>query len=229
MILKLLRYTIYFALVVSVFTGLCYGWVVWRAKDDVYQRLEEIPKRRVGLVLGTSKYLFGKVKNQYYHNRIDAAVRLYQAGKVEYFVVSGDNRRHDYNEPKQMKADLIAAGVPAERIQPDYAGFRTLDSVLRMDKVFGHKDYVIISQRFHNQRAVFLARAHGQQPIAFDAADPQSQGTTKVKLREILARVKAVLDIVTNKQAKFYGEPIAFPPPASASETVSVDKSQTGN
>lgn len=194
------------------FVGGCYAWVNWRAKNHLYSDINQVPHRRVALVLGTSKYLSNKRKNQYYHNRIDAAIQLYRAGKVDYFVVSGDNRKVNYNEPKQMQADLVKAGIPAERIQPDYAGFRTLDSVLRMEKVFGHTDYLIISQRFHNQRAVFLARAHQQNPIAFNADNPQTQSMKKVMSREVLARVKAVLDILFNKQAKFYGDKIVFPP-----------------
>lgn len=190
----------------------CYAWVSGRSNSYIFSNIQALPSKQVALVLGTNKYLRGGGKNEYYHHRIQAAVQLYQAGKVNYFVVSGDNRKNNYNEPKQMTDDLIAAGVPAERIQPDYAGFRTLDSVLRMEKVFGHRDYVIISQRFHNQRAIFLARAHGQNPIAFDADNPKLQNMTRVITREFLARVKAALDLVTNKQAKFYGDKIQFPP-----------------
>lgn len=209
---KLFRYTLIFIGVIAMLIIACYAWVSWRAKNHLYDEVNRLPHKRVAVVLGTSKYLAKGIKNEYYQNRIVAAVKLYHAGKIDYFVVSGDNRKHNYNEPKQMQQDLIAAGIPSERIQPDYAGFRTLDSVLRMDKVFGHKDYVIISQRFHNQRAVFLARAHGQNPIAFNADNPQTQGMKKVLSREALARVKAVIDIVTDKQAKFYGDRIAFPP-----------------
>lgn len=209
---KLFRCTFILFSAVVVLTIACYLWVNWRARNHLFDEVNHLPHKRVALVLGTSKYLAKGVKNEYYQNRIAAAAKLYHAGKVDYFVVSGDNREHNYNEPKQMQKDLIEVGVPADRIQPDYAGFRTLDSVLRMDKVFGHQDYVIISQRFHNQRAIFLAHAHGQHPIAFNADNPQKQSMKKVLLREMLARVKAVLDIITDKQAKFYGDKIIFPP-----------------
>lgn len=210
--LNIIRYPLYCLILGALAIAACYAWISARSNGHIYDNIQQLPGTKVALVLGTNKYLRGGGKNEYYQNRIEAAAKLYHAGKVSYFVVSGDNRKNNYNEPKQMQADLIAAGIPVARIQPDYAGFRTLDSVLRMEKVFGHRDYLIISQRFHNQRAVFLARAHGQNPIAFDAANPQTQNMTKVITREFLARVKAALDLLTNKQAKFYGDKIVFPP-----------------
>lgn len=207
---KLLRYSLYLFVVGLIAIGLCYAWVSFSARKYLYTDMTQIPKRQVGIVLGTNKYLRNKKINQFYQNRITAAAKLYHAGKVDYLIVSGDNRKNNYNEPKQMRADLIKAGVPSKRIQPDYAGLRTLDSVLRMDKVFGHQDYTIISQRFHNERAVFLATAKGQTPIAFNADNPSVM--FKVLLRESLARVKAVWDLISGKQARHYGDPIVFPP-----------------
>lgn len=205
-----LRYSFYLAIVAVIAIGLCYAWVSFSARKHLYTDVGKVPKRQVGLVLGTNKYLRNKQINQFYQNRITAAAKLYHAGKIDYLVVSGDNRKNNYNEPKQMRADLIKAGVPSERIQPDYAGLRTLDSVLRMDKVFGHQNYTLISQKFHNERAVFLARAKGQTPIAFNAADPDIM--FRVLLREVLARVKAVWDLISGKQARHYGTAIVFPP-----------------
>lgn len=209
--LNMIRYLFYIAMVLLMLFAACYVLVSWRAKQQLYDSVEQLPHYKVALVLGTSKYLRGGSLNAFYQHRIDAAITLYRSGKVDYFVVSGDNRKRNYNEPKQMQKDLLKAGIPIERIQPDYAGFRTLDSVLRMDKVFGHKTYLIISQRFHNQRALFLAKSHGQTPAAFNAANPKQQSMKKVMLREVLARVKAVLDVITDKQAKFYGDRIIFP------------------
>lgn len=206
-----IRYCLALFVLTLLLTGVCYGWVSWRAKAHIFTDMNQLTKKQIAIVLGTSKYLSNGNNNEFYRHRIEAAAKLYQVGKVDYFVVSGDNRKVNYNEPKVMKQDLIAAGIPAQRIQPDYAGFRTLDSILRMHHIFGHRDYLIISQRFHNQRALFLAHAHGQTPIAFNAIDPQTQGMTKVLMRELLARVKAIWDIITNKQAKFYGTQIEFP------------------
>lgn len=193
----------------------CYAWISLSTRQYLYQQIDNVPYRRVGLVLGTNKYLKNQKSNLYYQYRIEAAAKLYHANKVDYFIVSGDNRANNYNEPQQMRADLIKHGVPASHIQPDYAGLRTLDSVLRIDKVFGHQNYVIISQRFHNQRALFLAHAKGQVPIAFNADHPPPRQMIKVIIRETLARVKAIIDLITNKQARHYGAPIIFPPTAT--------------
>lgn len=209
--LRRLRYVGYALLALIVLLSICYAWINISVKRYLYDDIQHIPHRTVGLVLGTNKYLRSGVINEYYQTRIEAAVKLYQAGKVSYLIVSGDNRKNNYNEPKQMREDLMARGVPANRIQPDYAGLRTLDSVLRMEKIFGHKDYVLISQRFHNQRALFLAHAKGQHPIAFVADNPPTLNMTRVLVRESFARVKALLDLVVNKQAKHYGTPIQFP------------------
>lgn len=191
----------------------CYLWISVSSRPYLYSSVENVPERDVALVLGTAKYVAAGRINLFYQNRINAAAALYHAGKVRYFIVSGDNRAHDYNEPAQMRADLIKAGIPAERIQPDYAGLRTLDSVLRAKDIFGQSNYLIVSQPFHNARAVFLARHHGQTPIAFNAADPAAtQRSMKVYVREIGARIKAVWDLIRNTPARHYGEPIPFPP-----------------
>ncbi len=209
-LLKLFRYAFYLALFAVLSVIVCYCWISFSTRNYIYNDIKKLPKRDIGLVLGTSKYLSNGRINEYYQYRIETAVKLYQAGKVSYFIVSGDNRKNNYNEPRQMRKDLIKAGVPASVIQPDYAGLRTLDSILRTDKVFGHKTYTIISQQFHNERALFLAYHKGQQPIAFNA--PNATQHFKVIVRELLARVKAVIDLLTNKKAKHYGTPIAFPP-----------------
>ncbi len=208
-LLKLFHYIFYLSLFAVLSVIACYFCVSFSARQYIYSDINKLPKRDIGLVLGTSKYLSDGSINEYYQYRIDTAVKLYKMGKVKYFIVSGDNRRHNYNEPKQMREDLVKAGVPLANIQPDYAGLRTLDSILRADKVFGHKSYTIISQYFHNERALFLAYHKGQQPIAFNA--PNATQHFKVALRELFARVKAVMDLLTNKKAKHYGKPIAFP------------------
>lgn len=192
--------------------GGIYALISLEAAPHHYQHLDEVPPRKVGLVLGTSKFVAGGGINLYYRARIETAAKLYHAGKVCTLLVSGDNRRHNYNEPEQMRQDLIALGVPKERIVADYAGLRTLDSVLRAEAVFGTRDYLIISQKFHNQRALWLAHAHGQTPIAFAAPDPQwRRFRLKTELREVLARPKALFDFLTQKTARHYGKPVPLP------------------
>jgi SanA protein len=177
-------------------------------RSQVYNSIDEIPKNRVGLMLGTAKYSdkAKNIVNLYYQNRIDAAVALYMAGKIDFIIVSGDNSTDYYNEPRQMKQDLIARGVPANRIYMDNAGFRTLDSILRCRDVFGQTKFTIISQKFHNQRALYIANHKNLTTVAYNAQDGDSFWDMIV--REKMARVKMMLDLLMNKQAKLYGDPI---------------------
>ena len=109
-------------------------WVSWQAKGRIITQIEDVPQREVAVVLGTSKYL-GRTLNEYYKHRIDAAIDLYNQGTINQFLLSGDNAHRSYNEPWTMKRDLLKAGVPEERINLDYAGFRTLDSIVRAKKI----------------------------------------------------------------------------------------------
>lgn len=190
-----------------------YLWIDWQSHDYLYDSAADIPERDVAVVLGTAKHLAGGRTNLFYTTRIKAAAELYHAGKIHYIIVSGANPSHNYNEPAQMTADLIAAGVPAERIQPDYAGLRTLDSILRAEHIFGQTRYTIISQPFHNARAVYIARHQGHDVVAYNARDVSLKSSIKTRIREFGARLKALLDLhITGKEAKYYGDPIPFPP-----------------
>ncbi|MBB6050496.1 SanA protein [Armatimonas rosea] len=188
----------------------CQLAVLTSASSKHTDSLAALPTNRVGLVLGTSKYVAKGRHNAYYSQRIAAAAKLYKAGKVEYLLVSGDNRTSHYNEPVTMKRDLITAGVPKERITCDFAGFRTLDSIQRAKAVFGQSKLTIISQRFHNERALFLAGASGIDAVAYDAGTG-ALPTGKTAVRELGARVQAVLDIwVLRRRPKFLGEHISI-------------------
>ena len=144
------------------------------AAGRMFDDLDDLPKRDVALVLGTSKYANGRI-NTFYAARIRAAAELYQSGKVDGILVSGDNGRDDYNEPAQMKADLVALGVPAEYVTSDYAGFRTLDSIYRAGDVFGLQSYVIVSQDFHVERALYLADQRNHDAVGYLAYSPPGQ------------------------------------------------------
>lgn len=181
------------------------AWVIRTTESRIYSDVSQIPHRKVGLLLGTSKKGKKGFPNYYYRNRIIAAIALFKAGKVDYILVSGDNGKESYNEPESMQADLIAGGVPADRIVLDYAGFRTLDSILRCKEVFGEDQVTIISQQFHNERALFIADHKGVDAIAYSAADIGGATGFRNQARERLARVKMVLDLMVNKGPKFYG------------------------
>lgn len=176
-----------------------------------YNSLDSIPHNHCALVLGTSKYLANGHRNRYYTDRIKAAVRLYCANKIDYIIVSGDNRNKNYNEPITMYNDLVAAGIPGRKIIPDYAGFRTLDSVVRGKEVFGQDKFTIVSQSFHNQRAIYIARKKGIEAIAFNSADQTENIDFKVQTREVAARILMLFDMMTAKQPHFLGEKVIIP------------------
>jgi SanA protein len=186
-------------------------WVGHQSEGFLYSSVLSAPHNRVGLVLGTSRYRVGGGNNPYFLNRINLAVKLYRAGKVDYLIVSGDNQLKTYNEPREMLDALLEEGIPVNRIYLDYAGFRTLDSVVRSKEVFGQDSITIISQGFHNARAVFIARHHNIDAVAVNAVNATDHYRTGVWIREYLARVKALLDIyILNKQPRFLGEQIVI-------------------
>ncbi len=174
-----------------------------RCAEFVHDSFDTVPAREFGLLLGTSKTLRNGRPNLYFRYRIGAAVELYRSGKISKILVSGDNGRIDYNEPEDMRNALIEAGIPAEDIIADYAGFRTLDSVVRAHKCFGLKEYVVISQKFHCERAVYLARAHDIDAVGFAARDVPLRSRIRRHLRETAARFAAWIDIMLNRQPRF--------------------------
>ena len=178
--------------------------------EKMFTDVNEIPSNKVGLLLGTSKYVQGGNINLYYKFRIEAAVELYNSGKIKYILVSGDNGSDYYDEPTTFKNDLIAAGIPENRIFLDYAGFRTLDSVIRSKEIFQLDSFTVISQKFHNERAITIAHAKGIKAIGFNAKDVGGRSGIKIKVREMLARVAMCLDLVFGKQPKFLGEEITI-------------------
>lgn len=180
------------------------------AEGKTFSSLDDIPKNKVGIVLGTSKRLKDGHPNAYYGNRIIATVNLFKANKIDYVLVSGDNGTIYYNEPTTMKKDLVTAGIPENRIFLDYAGFRTLDSMVRAKEVFGLDSATIISQKFHNERAIYLAEKKGLEAIGFNATDIALESGFKVQFREYFARVKVFLDLALQTQPKFYGDKIVI-------------------
>ncbi len=183
-------------------------WTVSDARHYTYDDVNAVPYNRVALVLGTSKYLIGGSPNHYFKYRIKAAAELYNNGKVDYILVSGDNATVQYNEPRQMRRALIQAGIPANAIYSDYAGFRTLDSIVRAKEVFGQAHFTVVSQAFHNERAIFIARHFGIEAVGFNAVDPSAYQGIKTRVREVFARLMGLLDLyVLDKGPKFLGEP----------------------
>jgi len=179
-----------------------------KCDDFLYTDISKIPNCKTALVLGTSKTLSNGTPNLYFSYRIKATSDLYKAGKIQYIIVSGDNSIKGYNEPEEMKNDLIAEGIPAEKIFEDFAGFRTLDSVVRAKEIFGQDKFIIVSQKFHNERAVFLANKNGLTAYGYNAPDVNKYAGMKTNLREYLAKAKVFVDLFFGVEPKFGGEKI---------------------
>ncbi len=178
------------------------------AENKTFSNSSEIKKNKVGLVLGTSKNLKNGRINLYFKYRINATVELYQKGKIDFVLVSGDNGNKNYDEPTDFKKELIKQGIPANKILLDYAGFRTLDSVVRSKEIFGQISITVISQKFHNERAIYLAEKNGISAVGFNARDLSGRYGLKTRIREYFARTKAYLDIIFGVKPKFLGKRI---------------------
>lgn len=188
-----------------LFTNL---WIVKSTQHRIFEYSDTLPDHRVALVLGTSHKLRGSgASNPFFTHRMDRAAELYNLKKIDHFILSGDNRTRYYNEPAEMQKALLARGVPRTSVTLDYAGFRTLDSVVRSKEVFGQEKILIITQPFHSYRALFISDYYDIDAIAVVADDPEPEASLKVRLREYLARTKAVLDLYILKTAPhFLGE-----------------------
>jgi SanA protein len=210
---RILRIGIFTGVGAVVFIVLINLWVVLQTNARIHDNLADVPTAKVALLLGTSRNT-ARGPNVFFMQRITAAAALYHAGKVRKIIVSGDNSTDDYNETEAMRRELMKLGVPQEHIVNDHAGFRTLDSVVRAKSVFDQDEVIIVSQRFHLQRALFIADAKGIKASGYVASDPlHGMPYYKVIFREWFARVKAVLDCyILGTQPKFPGpkEPIVF-------------------
>jgi SanA protein len=194
---------------IGILVILCNLQVNRKAEQYLYRDVQHIPHNKVGLLLGTSKKLSNGRSNLYFANRIQAAVDLYKAGKIDRIIISGDNSTHQYNEPQDMKDALLQHHIPDSVIYLDYAGFRTFDSVVRCKEIFGQHTITIISQKFHNARAIFIARQNNMVAVGFNAPDVNQYAGFKTNIRELFARVKLFIDLfIIDQQPKFLGEQI---------------------
>jgi SanA protein len=194
-ILHFLKIVLIGALSVVAVIGSMNAWILIDTYNYVYTDVEKVPFNSVGMVLGTSRMTRTGNPNQHFVARMDAAAELYHSGKIQHLILSGDNMTRYYDEPKAMKAELLLRGVPDYSMTLDTAGFRTFDSVVRLKQVFGVNSCTIISEKYHVHRAVFISRHYDLNAIAYAADDVPFLYGLRSRSREILARVKAVLDI----------------------------------
>jgi len=186
-----------FAIVIIAFLSIfiCDYWITLQTRSRLYSKIEDLPPKEIGLVLGTRKTLEDGQINVYFSARIETAEKLIKHHKIKKLLLSGARYGDHYDELKDMKEDLLKVGILPEQIMIDNEGFRTLDSIRNAKQLFNVNDVVIISQAFHNQRALFLADSYKLQAVGFNAADPYWSWQIKTLIREYFARVKAVLDV----------------------------------
>lgn len=203
---RLIKYSTISVLLFLLLTNL---WIVFSTDNVLYDKATDVPVTDVALVLGTSKRSSTGNDNLYFRYRMEAAAELYKKGIVKHLLLSGDNSSRYYNEPKYMLEALQKLGVPAEAITLDYAGLRTLDSVVRSKAIFGQQKLVIVSQGFHCSRAVFIARHYNIEASAYVARNVSYEWSWKILLREVFARPKAVIDLyILRKGPKYLGEEV---------------------
>lgn len=194
---------------VALIVLLANRWVINSTDSYIYKDWALLPDSEVGVVLGTSKYMENGKPSPEFRGRIQMAADLYKNGKLKHLIVSGANPDETYNEPRAMRRELVKLGVPDKAITMDFAGFRTLDSIVRAEAIFGLRRFTIITQRYHSYRAVFIGRKLGLKVVAFIAPATADGGYgARNPPREVLARVKAVLDIfLLSTEPKFLGQP----------------------
>ena len=210
-----------FAILCIAIMLICNQIVVNNARGKVFSDIDSIRYNKVGLLLGTTPQArIGRITNAFFVYRIDAAEQLYKAGKIEKILISGDENSLDgVNEPECMRDSLVARGVPASAIILDGKGYRTICSVVNANKVYGLKSFTIISQKFHNERAIYQAEHLGldvENIQAYNAKDPKSRRAYLTTIREYFARVKMFLDLMTNIESRtsqdtihsFLGKPV---------------------
>jgi SanA protein len=190
-----IRLSLFLLISVIVFAVFSNVFIISKTSKYIYEDINNIPKKEIALVLGTSKKNVKGEANSFFDNRIEAAAELFHQGKVKGLLLSGDNRTQYYNEPSDMKKALMKKGVPESVISIDTAGLRTLESVFRCKEVFNHKDVTIITQQFHAFRALYISQYYEMDAIAFPAAEVPVYSSTKVTIREFFARPKALLDL----------------------------------
>jgi SanA protein len=194
---RILKITAYLLLFSIIALFVCDYLVKSHASDKCSADLHKLQKAKIGLLLGTSKMLANGNENQYYRHRITAAVDLFKSKKIEFILISGDNSYENYNEPQMMKDDLLKLGIPESKIILDYAGFR-------------EKDVIVISQQFHNERAIYLAKRYDINMQGYNAKDVDKYFGLKTSIREKFARVKLMLDLLFGKDTKYLGKKIVI-------------------
>lgn len=211
---NILIFILLFIIIFFIISIIIYFYISNYSKNFIYSNINDLPYNKVGLALGTSPVTSSGSTSLFFITRMEAVKDLIDNKRIDYVIVSGDNKTLSYNEPKYMRNYLLKLNIDSDAIISDYGGRRTLDSVLRSNEIFNQNKITIISQKFHNERAIFIARKNGIDAIAYNAKYPYQKYkenifiNTKTFLRELLARDLAVYDFLSNKKPTILGDSI---------------------
>jgi len=194
LIKKAIKVFIWASFSLVVFILICNLIIVESSENKIYFDIKHLPSNDVGLVLGTNKYVARGKENLFFKYRMEATARLFKEGKVKYLILSG-NKEQYYDEPNDMKKALTTMGIPENAMLLDTAGYRTFDSVVRCKEVYNQEKVTVISQNFHNARALFLCNHEGIDAVGFAAQDVPDGYSVRTLVREYLARPKAMMDV----------------------------------
>ena len=205
--LRIVRYLILLGFLGLLLTTYLAYHINKKTEAYIYDRVEELPSTYTALVLGASVRRNGELSTML-RDRVESALLLYNKGKIKRFLVSGDNRTTNYNEPVAMKKYLLERGVPEEDIFMDFAGFDTYDSVYRASYIFEVDSAIVVSQRFHLPRAVYIARSMGLNFYGYNGDRREYELESRNRFREVAANVKAWIELLINKEPHFKGDKI---------------------
>lgn len=186
-------------------------WVLASTARFIDDNINECRPTDVAIVFGTSHWTRSGFRNPYFHSRMRTSAQLIADQRVSHLLISGDNRTQSYNEPRAMWRDLSRRGVPADQLTMDFAGFSTYDTLVRARDVFQLDNALLVTQRWHLPRAIFIGRALGMDVTGCAADDEAAAGEWRLKLREWVARVATLGDLyVWGREPYFLGpaEPI---------------------
>lgn len=204
---RILRYLVLAALLVLILTSYLSYHIKNETEQYIYDDNTKIPQTYTALVLGASVKSNGELSTML-RDRVESALLLYHSGKISRFLVSGDNRTTNYNEPVAMKKYLQERGVPEEDIFMDFAGFDTYDSVYRASYIFEVDNAIVVSQRFHLPRAIYIARSMGLNFYGYNGDRREYDLESRNRFREVAANVKAWLELLIDKEPHFKGDKI---------------------
>lgn len=181
--------------------------VAQRYANRIYGQVDQLSPYPVAIVFGAGYWPSGRLSNAL-ADRMETAIDLYRAGKVNKLLLTGDNRFADYNEPAAMATYAQARGVPREDLVLDYAGRRTYDSCFRAQAIFGVERAVLVTQRFHLPRALFTCERLGLDTVGLAADRRQYTRGLWYEFREMFALGRAWLDVSLLKPVPILGDPI---------------------